>query len=76
MKLFAHFPTFIFCCCMFIFPRSVQTFGCKRGNKEFQKQYQRMKNEWKMAKIALIVILFFVISWSPYSVVALVAFAG
>ncbi|XP_068875262.1 melanopsin isoform X6 [Aphelocoma coerulescens] len=56
--------------------KSVQTFGCKRGNKEFQKQYQRMKNEWKMAKIALIVILFFVISWSPYSVVALVAFAG
>ncbi|KAI1231672.1 Melanopsin-A, partial [Lamprotornis superbus] len=56
--------------------KSIQTFGCKRGNKEFQKQYQRMKNEWKMAKIALIVISFFVISWSPYSVVALVAFAG
>ncbi|KAJ7427344.1 melanopsin isoform X2 [Willisornis vidua] len=56
--------------------KSVQTFGCKHGNKEFQKQYQRMKNEWKMAKIALIVILLFVISWSPYSVVALVAFAG
>ncbi|XP_009565794.2 melanopsin isoform X2 [Cuculus canorus] len=56
--------------------RSIQTFGCKHGNKEFQKQYQRMKNEWKMAKIALIVILLYVISWSPYSVVALVAFAG
>ncbi|XP_062436231.1 melanopsin [Rhea pennata] len=56
--------------------KSVQTFGCKHGNKEFQKQYQRMKNEWKMAKIALIVILLYVISWSPYSVVALVAFAG
>ncbi|KAM6130503.1 LOW QUALITY PROTEIN: melanopsin [Phoenicopterus ruber ruber] len=56
--------------------RSIQTYGCKHGNKEFQKQYQRMKNEWKMAKIALIVILLFVISWSPYSVVALVAFAG
>ncbi|XP_027505148.1 melanopsin [Corapipo altera] len=56
--------------------KSVQTFGSKHGNKELQKQYQRMKNEWKMAKIALIVILLFVISWSPYSVVALVAFAG
>ncbi|NXS60464.1 OPN4A protein, partial [Brachypteracias leptosomus] len=56
--------------------RSVQTFGCKHGNKEFQKQYQRMKNEWKMAKTALIVILLYVIAWSPYSVVALVAFAG
>ncbi|PKU37508.1 melanopsin isoform x1 [Limosa lapponica baueri] len=56
--------------------KSIQTFGSKHGNKEFQKQYQRMKNEWKMAKIALIVILLYVISWSPYSVVALVAFAG
>uniref|UniRef100_A0A8C4UPY7 Opsin 4 n=1 Tax=Falco tinnunculus TaxID=100819 RepID=A0A8C4UPY7_FALTI len=56
--------------------KSVQTFGCKNGNKEFQKQYRRMKNEWKMAKIALIVILLYVISWSPYSVVALIAFAG
>ncbi|KAM9010018.1 melanopsin [Ara ararauna] len=56
--------------------KSIQAFGCKHGNKEFQKQYQRMKNEWKMAKIALIVILLYVISWSPYSVVALVAFAG
>ncbi|XP_050161498.1 melanopsin [Myiozetetes cayanensis] len=56
--------------------KSVQTFGSKHGSKEFQKQYRRMKNEWKMAKIALIVILLFVISWSPYSVVALVAFSG
>ncbi|XP_065494938.1 melanopsin isoform X1 [Caloenas nicobarica] len=56
--------------------KSIQTFGCKHGNKECQKQYQRMKNEWKMAKIALIVILFYVVSWSPYSIVALVAFAG
>ncbi|XP_027751738.1 melanopsin [Empidonax traillii] len=56
--------------------KSVQTFGSKHGNKEFQKQYRRMKTEWKMAKIALIVILLFVISWSPYSVVALVAFSG
>lgn len=76
MKLFAQFPTSFFCCCMFISPRSIQTFGCKHGNKEFQKQYRRMRNEWKMAKIALIVILLYVISWSPYSVVALVAFAG
>ncbi|TNM99617.1 hypothetical protein fugu_012650 [Takifugu bimaculatus] len=35
-----------------------------------------MTNEWKMAKIALMVILLYVISWSPYSCVALTAFAG
>lgn len=76
MKLFAQFPTSFFAVYMFISARSIQTFGCKHGNKESQKQYQRMKNEWKMAKIALIVILLYVISWSPYSAVALVAFAG
>uniref|UniRef100_A0A673BRN3 Opsin 4a (melanopsin) n=1 Tax=Sphaeramia orbicularis TaxID=375764 RepID=A0A673BRN3_9TELE len=38
--------------------------------------FHRLQNEWKMAKIALIVILLYVISWSPYSAVALTAFAG
>ncbi|XP_066549308.1 melanopsin-A [Amia ocellicauda] len=45
-------------------------------NKDSVKKFTRMKNEWKMAKIALIVILLYVISWSPYSTVALTAFAG
>uniref|UniRef100_A0A3Q3IZK6 G-protein coupled receptors family 1 profile domain-containing protein n=1 Tax=Monopterus albus TaxID=43700 RepID=A0A3Q3IZK6_MONAL len=36
----------------------------------------KTRNEWKMAKIALIVILTFVISWAPYSCIALTAFAG
>ncbi|KAL2082955.1 hypothetical protein ACEWY4_020728 [Coilia grayii] len=40
------------------------------------KRFHRLKNEWKMAKIALIAILLYVISWSPYSSVALTAFAG
>uniref|UniRef100_A0A8B9RDM1 Opsin 4a (melanopsin) n=1 Tax=Astyanax mexicanus TaxID=7994 RepID=A0A8B9RDM1_ASTMX len=40
------------------------------------KKFQRLRNEWKMAKVALIVILLYVISWSPYSSVALTAFAG
>ncbi|XP_072484656.1 melanopsin [Notamacropus eugenii] len=40
------------------------------------RHFQRMKSEWKMAKIALVVILLFVLSWAPYSTVALVAFAG
>lgn len=46
------------------------------GPRDSIKKIQRMKNEWKMAKIALIVILLYVISWSPYSCVALTAFAG
>nr|XP_034993740.1 melanopsin isoform X1 [Zootoca vivipara] len=46
------------------------------GTKESQRLSQRMTNEWKMAKVALVVILLFVLSWSPYSMVALLAFAG
>ncbi|MEE6518682.1 hypothetical protein FKM82_029820 [Ascaphus truei] len=75
-------PLFVIIYCyIFIFKaikntnRAVQKIGSD-ANKESQKQYQKMKNEWKMAKIALIVILLYVISWSPYSTVALVAFAG
>ncbi|CAH2321226.1 melanopsin [Pelobates cultripes] len=75
-------PLFIIIYCyVFIFKaikntnRAVQKIGSD-NNKESHKQYQKMQNEWKMAKIALVVILLYVISWSPYSTVALVAFAG
>ncbi|KAL4641160.1 melanopsin [Arapaima gigas] len=44
--------------------------------RDFIRRFHRLKNEWKMAKIALVVILLYVISWSPYSTVALTAFAG
>uniref|UniRef100_H3CNY8 Rhodopsin n=1 Tax=Tetraodon nigroviridis TaxID=99883 RepID=H3CNY8_TETNG len=43
---------------------------------ESLKKLQRLQSEWRMAKVALIVILLYVISWSPYSCVALTAFAG
>ncbi|KAG7231866.1 hypothetical protein INR49_010246 [Caranx melampygus] len=46
------------------------------SSRDSVKSFQRLQNEWKMAKIALIVILLYVISWSPYSTVALTAFAG
>ncbi|KAJ7324326.1 hypothetical protein JRQ81_017346 [Phrynocephalus forsythii] len=55
--------------------RTVRRISFDNG-KESQRLYQKMKNEWKMAKIALVIISLYVISWSPYSVVALVAFAG
>ncbi|XP_059928675.1 melanopsin-A-like [Gadus macrocephalus] len=37
---------------------------------------QRLQTEWKTAKIALILILLYVLSWAPYSGVALTSFAG
>ncbi|XP_005992235.1 melanopsin-A [Latimeria chalumnae] len=68
-------------CYFFIFKairmtnKAVEKLGSD-DNRESKKQYQKMKNEWKMAKIAFIVIMLYVISWSPYSTVALTAFAG
>ncbi|XP_010213263.1 PREDICTED: melanopsin-like [Tinamus guttatus] len=84
--------TMILCCCVFFIPlviifhcylfmflairstgRDVQKLGsCNR------KSYlsQSMKNEWKLAKIAFVAIVVFVLSWSPYACVTLIAWAG
>ncbi|TWW82301.1 Melanopsin-A Mammalian-like melanopsin [Takifugu flavidus] len=48
----------------------------REGSRDSGRRLHKMKSEWKMAKIALIVILLFVISWAPYSCAALTAFAG
>ncbi|XP_075902317.1 melanopsin-A [Nelusetta ayraudi] len=69
-------------CYVFIFRaiRSTnQAVGKVHGSvhsRDSSRNFQRLQNEWKMAKIALIVILLYVVSWSPYSSVALTAFAG
>ncbi|KAM4521315.1 melanopsin-like [Fundulus diaphanus] len=48
----------------------------KLNRGEANKAYERLRSEWRMAKVALGVILLFVVSWSPYSAVALTATAG
>lgn len=58
-----------------VFDRDITKIN-SQGTRDSAKRFQRMKSEWKMAKIALIVILLFVISWAPYSCAALTAFAG
>ncbi|CAF96662.1 unnamed protein product, partial [Tetraodon nigroviridis] len=75
-------PLFIIIFCyIFIFRairstnQSVCVCVCVR-RQESLKKLQRLQSEWRMAKVALIVILLYVISWSPYSCVALTAFAG
>ncbi|XP_040923157.1 melanopsin-A-like [Toxotes jaculatrix] len=70
----------IFCyCCIFRAirhtTRAITKINCE-GTRDSAKRFHKMKSEWKMAKIALIVILLFVISWAPYSCAALTAFAG
>uniref|UniRef100_A0A8P4FZG9 Rhodopsin n=1 Tax=Dicentrarchus labrax TaxID=13489 RepID=A0A8P4FZG9_DICLA len=80
-------PLFIIIYCYFFIFRAIRTTnqavgkmnGSVHGHgstRDSVKNFHRLQNEWKMAKIALIVILLYVISWSPYSSVALTAFAG
>lgn len=52
--------------------REVERLSCV----DTKKAYERLRTEWRLAKVTLGVILLFVISWSPYSVVALTATAG
>lgn len=52
--------------------REVERLNCG----ETTKAYERLRSEWRMAKVALGVILLFIVSWSPYSIVALTATAG
>ncbi|KAJ8401581.1 hypothetical protein AAFF_G00378980 [Aldrovandia affinis] len=39
-------------------------------------QQQSIRNEWKLAKIAFVVIIVYVLSWAPYACVTLIAWAG
>ncbi|XP_061611134.1 melanopsin-A-like isoform X3 [Phyllopteryx taeniolatus] len=69
---------FCYCCIFRAIRHTTQAFekiNCA-GTRESAKRFHKMKSEWKMAKIALIVILLFIISWAPYSCAALTAFAG
>uniref|UniRef100_A0A8C1IAL3 Opsin 4b n=1 Tax=Cyprinus carpio TaxID=7962 RepID=A0A8C1IAL3_CYPCA len=76
-------PLFVIMYCYFFIFRAIRDtnravgkINGEGGPRDSIKKMNQMKNEWKMAKIALIVILLYVISWSPYSCVALTAFAG
>ncbi|KAK2824705.1 hypothetical protein Q5P01_021880 [Channa striata] len=80
-------PLFIIIFCYVFIFRAIRTTNQAVGkvngsvhghgsSRDSVKSLHRLQNEWKMAKIALIVILLYVISWSPYSTVALTAFAG
>ncbi|KAK7902020.1 hypothetical protein WMY93_018789 [Mugilogobius chulae] len=80
-------PLFIIMYCYYFIFRAIRTTNHAVGKingstrsynsgRDSVKSFHRIQNEWKMAKIALIVILLYVISWSPYSAVALTAFSG
>ncbi|MEQ2181457.1 Melanopsin-A, partial [Goodea atripinnis] len=39
-------------------------------------QQKSIRSEWKLAKIAFVVIVVYVLSWSPYACVTLISWAG
>ncbi|XP_029300356.1 opsin 4xa [Cottoperca gobio] len=65
--------------CMFLAIRHASRDVEKLGyqvRKSTLMQQQSIKTEWKLAKIAFVVIIVFVLSWSPYACVTLIAWAG
>ncbi|NXX14304.1 OPN4 protein, partial [Podargus strigoides] len=84
--------TMILCCCVFFIPLIIifhcylsMFLAIRRTGRDVQKLgscsrksclSQSMKNEWKLAKIAFVVIIVFVLSWSPYACVTMIAWAG
>ncbi|CAL8259036.1 unnamed protein product [Lota lota] len=75
-------PLFIIIYCYFFIFRAVRSTnrgGSSRGGSsrgESSRGGRRLQTEWKTAKMALLLILLYVLSWAPYSGVALTAFAG
>lgn len=55
--------------------RDVEKLGSQMRKSAIIQQ-QSIKTEWKLAKIAFVVIIVFVLSWSPYACVTLIAWAG
>ncbi|ETE69674.1 Melanopsin, partial [Ophiophagus hannah] len=70
----------IFHCYLFMFltirstGRNVQKLGS--SSKRKKSSSQSIKNEWKLAKVAFVAIVVYVVSWSPYACVTLIAWAG
>ncbi|KAG8011974.1 Melanopsin-A [Nibea albiflora] len=71
----------IFYCYLFMFlairktSREVERLGTQ-VRKSTLIQQKSIKSEWKLAKIAFVVIVVYVLSWSPYACVTLISWAG
>ncbi|KAM7416826.1 hypothetical protein PAMA_018746 [Pampus argenteus] len=71
----------IFYCYVFMFlatrrtTREVERLGTQ-VRKSTLIQQKSIRSEWKLAKIAFVVIVVYVLSWSPYACVTLISWAG
>lgn len=64
-----HVTSFLHVC------RDVESLGTQVRNTTMVQQ-QSITKEWKLAKVAFVVIVVYVLSWSPYACVTLIAWAG
>lgn len=55
--------------------RDLESMGTQMRNTTLGQQ-QSITREWKLAKVAFVVIVVYVLSWSPYASVTLIAWAG
>ncbi|KAK3549847.1 hypothetical protein QTP86_015288 [Hemibagrus guttatus] len=55
--------------------RDLESMGTQMRNTALGQQ-QSITREWKLAKVAFVVIVVYVLSWSPYAFVTLIAWAG
>nr|ACC94180.1 melanopsin [Coryphaenoides armatus] len=55
--------------------RDVERLGTQVRKSTIIRQ-KSIRNEWKLAKIAFVVIVVYVLSWSPYACVTLISWAG
>ncbi|KAG5281013.1 hypothetical protein AALO_G00066500 [Alosa alosa] len=81
--------TMMLCCFVFFIPLGVilycylfMFFAIRNAGRDLERlgkssiQQQSMRNEWRLAKIAFVVIIVYVLSWSPYACVTLISWAG
>ena len=63
------------CVCFMCPGREIERLGTQ-VRKSTLMQQQTIKAEWKLTKVAFVVIIVYVLSWSPYACVTLIAWAG
>ncbi|XP_051552365.1 melanopsin-A-like isoform X1 [Myxocyprinus asiaticus] len=84
--------TMMLCCFVFFIPLAIILYcylymflSVRQAGRDLERlNYQKsnfvkqlsMRSEWKLAKIAAVVIVVYVLSWAPYACVTLIAWAG
>uniref|UniRef100_A0A671KFI1 Melanopsin-A-like n=1 Tax=Sinocyclocheilus anshuiensis TaxID=1608454 RepID=A0A671KFI1_9TELE len=84
--------TMMLCCFVFFIPVAIILYcylfmflSVRKASRDLERlssqkssfvKQKSMRSEWKLAKIAAVVIVVYVLSWSPYACVTLIAWAG